>query len=1157
MSSEQIEQAVGRDFGPRRFASLCNAVAWGVAGATCTRVPSFTERTNDKDGGIDGDWTAEPAGVADGTGSALLGPGFNVYQYKQREVTAGRGRGQVISGLKSNLKGAFQDLRKKTGRHPDSYVLFTNIEVKSSAPNKDSKSEQQELKDAILQGYDGAKEPRVEIVGAAELAGFLNNLPHLREAYFGSSGVVPIDEELAKHQRANPIGEPVALVGREAESETLSSFLADPEARAMFVSGPQDMGKTRLVLELAARVRPVDAVVARKSKGLDRDDLAALRSPGNEVVVVVEDPGAASADRLLDEVLGDAGMKLLVTLPTAEREPVPGYGRGTLGAQVRHMRLEPLDDEDSRRLLGATGGRLGPALEPWVVEHARGIPGILLAAAAAGPDLGRGGAVPFAEKVGKAFEARVHRELGKEALEALEVLSLLSPTGVGGSGRKELETLVGALGDGPTVHGVLRALEGLEDAGLVRRTGDYVEVVPEFFANHLASAALKGRDEAPRSLLKDLNLSARGRLLDRLKDLGGEEAGGFWDGLFSAGGALADLPSALAAPHLLTPAAAAAPARTGRMIVGGLLGLGVEERLTIGGEARRRLVYALQELLARERTSKDALQSLALLAEAENEHHGSSAKWVFSESFQPVHPLVALPLSGRLGLLREVMLGAGQGPEARKAAVGAAVAGLSTRGIVLHQGGGREPLDAGPTVTYAEAWDYFEELVGLLFEAARSDEETLADAAGEALPGAVGSLALQGRPEKAVERMKELVVSSLAHEAPRVPVGKLMHELGRVRSILEGQSKALADRDSSEEAAGLEALAAKLARLSESLEEGDFETRLKRWAGGGTTEGYEFVDGPSGKQTLRYDEELRALAMEAVEDPKNLPDGLLRWTMFSSDPTKGFAFFRHLGELDENGVWRERLEEAGEGEDGAGAFAGYFGGLGERDNGVGERLDELAGSGRLSEEAVLTATAALGDGEAAVRRIEGVAAGRAVDPLMVHAVLRGRWVEGLRADQLARLIRALAGPGLENAFSVVKTASFYWSSEFVKSLEGEPTEVLWRCLEAARAYSVNDEVACDRLAASLSRRDVERGFELLELLLHRPYEYGAWDAVGPDHGEFFGVLCEADRERALAGNLPRRRGQVVRSLGVRRLPGRARPGARRRPSVWFRRGGQG
>ena len=395
----------------------------------------------------------------------------------------------------------------------------------------------------------------------------------------------------------------------------------------------------------------------------------------------------------------------------------------------------------------------------------------------------------------------------------------------------------------------------------------------------------------------------------------------------------------------------------------------------------------------------------------------------------------------------------------------------------------------------------------------------MAEEAGEALPGAVADLAFHGRPEEAVRSMENLVGAALAHEAPRVPVAKLVHQLDRIRSLLEGRSKAYADGGFSKEAAETQDLVDRVAKLMQSLADGDFETRLRRWAGGGATEGYEFVDGPSG-QIPRYEEELKKLAAEAVDDHEKLPESLLSWAVHSSDSARRYAFFRHLGAFDVDNLWLERLEDAGaESEDGSIAFAGYFAGMSERDAaGAGKRLDDLANSEHVTELAILRATAALGDGDAAVRRVEGVAgraSGRAVDSSLVRVVLFGRWIESLNAGSLARLLEALAGPELQNSAPVVGATSLFWHPEFVEGLSGEAADVLWRCLKLARTFSIEDEIACDRLAASLSRRDPERGFELLEHLLARPYEYGAWDAAGPDHDKFFGALCEADRERAL------------------------------------------
>jgi DNA processing protein len=67
ITAEEVERLVGREFSPRQFASLCNAVAWAISGQRCTSIPSFTERVNAKDGGIDAEWDFE---IAEGIDTA-------------------------------------------------------------------------------------------------------------------------------------------------------------------------------------------------------------------------------------------------------------------------------------------------------------------------------------------------------------------------------------------------------------------------------------------------------------------------------------------------------------------------------------------------------------------------------------------------------------------------------------------------------------------------------------------------------------------------------------------------------------------------------------------------------------------------------------------------------------------------------------------------------------------------------------------------------------------------------------------------------------------------------------------------------------------------------------------------------------------------------
>ena len=895
ITAREVEHAFRLASGAEeRFASLCNAVAWAESHRRANSLPSFTERVKVKDFGIDAEWSVELAD--DGNDHPLLGPGWNVYQYKMRDLS-NTGRDKLVSGLVSDLSGgkekkpALVDLYERTECRPNRYVFFTNLDLTHPTVKEGEKGQKEKLRDAILEGYEDPEGVRVEIMGAAELAASLNGLPHVRSAYFGGSRFSTAHEELIRHGNVWGLPEQLALVGRDAEVTRIRSFLDDPEPRGMFISGPQDMGKTRIALEVTSAERPVDSVVALRASELGRDDLEALRSTGNEVVVVVEDPGVAIAEALLEEALGAEGLKLLVTLTTAEGEPVPGYDRSDV--RVRHMRLEPLGEEDAKELLKEAGADLAYGVERWVIEGAGGNPGILLAAAEAGPDLERGGAVSLAQQVARSFEGRVRRELDDDALQVLEVVSVLSLTGISGDAKMDLINVVAALGDGPTVNGVLRVIDRLEAAGLVRRRGDYAEVMPPLFANHLAAKALLGRDEAPTVLLSTFGEGARQRLLERLRNIRGEEAARFWEGLFEPDGPLHDFYSTSENLHLLVPAAAAMPERTAELIEESISGLDVETRCKIGGKARRPFVYALQELLARQKTAETALRCLLLFAEAENDSYANNASGVFMESFAPIHPLVAIPLDRRLLFLKRI-LERGPGLDKQELAVEAASRGLAMRGMVLHQGGGADPLQGQPAETWGEVWNYFENLADVLMEATRSGQTPLAEAAGKVLPRALADFALQAPPEKAVQRMEEIVQWALHHVAP-VSVSELVGQLRRVHSNLDRRAKALEantdDEEASKRAQKLRTYVGKVEELREALEKGDFRTRMERWACARAVGGIELVPDDSGGTIFRYRYELRELGKEAAEDPSKLTDELLWWAMSTPEPEKQAIFF--------------------------------------------------------------------------------------------------------------------------------------------------------------------------------------------------------------------------------------------------------------------------
>src|SRR5262249_41712412 len=160
-----------------------------------------------------------------------------------------------------------------------------------------------------------------------------------------------------------------------------------------------------------------------------------------------------------------------------------------------------------------------------------------------------------------------------------------------------------------------------------------------------------------------------------------------------------------------------APERAMRVIKSGLLDASPEERMKISGGRRRELMWALEELLFRKKTSAQALHCVALLAEAENENYGNNATSVFCESFHPLHPQLPLPLEERLLLLKSI-LGSEDSLQLQLVGVKAIKTAFSRTGaVMLRRSTGPIPLDSQPSMTYGDVWGYAEALIDLLMVA--------------------------------------------------------------------------------------------------------------------------------------------------------------------------------------------------------------------------------------------------------------------------------------------------------------------------------------------------------------------------------------------------------------------------------------------------------
>jgi hypothetical protein len=435
-----------------RFARLCNAIAWASTWHEAQTLPAFTERVIVADNGVDAYWQrALPSATLVST--PFLHGGGNVFQYKKREVTE-QTRSQIVAAIASELRGAILDVERRSSTALSGYVLFTNVDLTTQQHDR--------LRTAIA---DGVADNRVSVgvVGAADLAAMLNQLPHLRSAFFATTAFRTWGESWDAHNSAHVFPQ-AALTGREDALATLCGWIGDSDARVIALTGTHMMGKTRIALE-ATRFQDVGFIESLDRQALNLEHLRRLEAPGHPVIVLVDDPDAQVAERLARDVLAHAGLKLILCLSTTSAAPAPSFG---LDARVRVLDLPPLSEEHSRQLLRAIRNDFDFSLESWILDNADGVPGILLAAAHVGTAL-RQDTGGFLDQIASGFEREVRERLSQNDQQALSLLSLMSHVGVERDALSEAETLCDQFG--VDLNAVLNVIEAFRSAGFLRLAG--------------------------------------------------------------------------------------------------------------------------------------------------------------------------------------------------------------------------------------------------------------------------------------------------------------------------------------------------------------------------------------------------------------------------------------------------------------------------------------------------------------------------------------------------------------------------------------------------------------------------------------------------------------------------------------------------------------
>jgi len=722
ITGRDLEQ-ITSPWSPEHFTSMCDALAWAASGRQSPTLPSFTSRVNAADGGIDAEWNIEISKDESSIPTPLLGPGWSVFQYKKRDLMA-RGRSRIISNLKSNLRGAVADIKKRLKRTPDRYILFVNVDLKPD--------ETKAINEAILSEYSPRSDLHIEVVDAAVLAALLNNHPHLRAAYFVPISFKTWEEAYRAHRSHKFLGADIELIGRKEEIGRLLSFVQDKKVRVIVVTGPHDIGKSRLVLE-ATRDRPHDVIMALDPRSMDILDFRNLSSSHGETICIVENPEPDFIESLAIEALGIPKLKLIITLPTSSFAPAPSYGRDE---RIQNIHLELLDEKTSHDLLKATGQPLDFGIEEWIIRQAKGVPGIILAAASVGSELRRE-AGDFVTSIGKEFEKRIQTELGNDATRCAELFSILTHVGISREFEIEIRHICDLFGNGWKPADAIRVLETLEQAGLARRGGSFAEISIPILANYFINKVLSGRRNEMFALFARLEGPARLRFLSRLSEIQSPEIKSFWDEFFGPEGPLKNFDSAVRSAHIVHLVSGTVPSRTLKLLESGLVNTNREQRLSIDDEDRRELMWALDQLLFRTKTSRGALKLIWLLAEAENENYGNNATGVLKECFHPLHTQMPLPLDERIEALKEFTAD-DVSREGKIVAIEAAGEALSPGSDTLRHSTGPDPLDSMPAFNREEACNYICDLIDILISVADDNDSEVAGAALKVLPGLIG-----------------------------------------------------------------------------------------------------------------------------------------------------------------------------------------------------------------------------------------------------------------------------------------------------------------------------------------------------------------------------------------------------------------------------------
>ncbi|MCI0603469.1 hypothetical protein L0156_10715 [bacterium] len=1058
------------------FARMCYDLIWAVSNQAACSLPDFNVRENTKDQGIDAEWRVELPSTQ--VTSPLVSPGLNVFQVKKRDRMA-RDQKAIVSSLENDLKGALLSVSEKTKKHPDRYTLFVNLEL--------IPSEKQRIKKSIRSGY--SKRCQIEIVDAGILQALLNDLTHLRTAYFTTLRLrtwfqAQSDLRLLK---LHGFKEAISFTGRKKELAQFESYINDSSIRVIVISGLHDAGKTRFTLE-GTRQRSQDVVQAMEPE-MRPADYRALTAARREVICIVEDPEDEFARVLIAEALTLPNLKFVINIPSRFTID-PLFGNDP---RVRYLNLTGLSEVESHELIKATGIQLPLDFEARVLRKSGGLPGVILAAVLLEKDL-IGNLEDFEESIAREYIRRIERIVGAEALDYLRLFSLLTHVNVAGNA-SELSLMCRIFGEGRTENRALLTLDKLEELGVITRSSTSVRVTFPILATHLASELLKRQSDKLFLLFAKLDESGRYRLIKRLNELHelhSQEVQIFFENLFVMQGLFQSQEEILENIGLLALVADSTPGRTMEKIAS------LCHSMSFGSASERnvrQIVQILEKLAFHSKTSANAIITLwGLVKQLEGSPVLEEAESLLREFFHPLQPQVTLSLNERLDLFRALI---SESLNRNQKLLLASIVSAA----VPHVGGFfflRETVSTVPhprPLTYEKVDAYIQELIGWLQKMAdlEPDLET-ASALRSTLAETAAHLSYL-LPEKALQ-IFDKIATKVETDTDGIELNDILEPMGDALHALNWQIRN--EKQSAMEVQRLTQFVNELNQIMERLEKGgSFATRLMLWTKARIRSWVE----PEERFQI-----LKRLAREAVLQPLLLTEELISKLL----PTYSLwqsRFFKYLGQLDMDKLFTAKVEAVGAQLNGTQLFADYWSGVAEREKQASKtEVQVLLEKRKIDSRAAIQAALRLDSRWASELIVSELKSGHLEVSYLAELE---PWVGTFSAGELDSVLTEALKVDESKAYVVVLLLA--WWIRMDKELTTELESLGWRALMFdPPILRKGHESDFDELASQLAISNPDLGIELFKIIVGRSVWEDRWNPFMPNH-QFCSTLQRSRR----------------------------------------------